>query len=67
MSLFVGLLANACIQSTALRPGARLPHYACAGATAAVTNDMMRAVQELNGATFANNILTRAEPITLFC
>jgi nicotinamidase-related amidase len=58
----VGLLANTCIESTS-RFAMELGYHVTLvrDATAAFTHDMMHAAHELNGPTFAHEILTTAE------
>ncbi|GGC97926.1 isochorismatase family cysteine hydrolase [Undibacterium terreum] len=58
----VGLLANTCIESTA-RFAMELGYHVTLvrDATSAFTKEMMHAAHELNGPTFAHEILTTAE------
>ncbi len=58
----VGLLANTCIESTA-RFAMELGYHVTLvrDATAAFSHEMMRAAHELNGPTFAHEILSTAE------
>jgi nicotinamidase-related amidase len=58
----VGLLANTCIESTA-RFAMELGYHVTLvrDATAAFTQEMMRAAHELNGPTFAHSIVSTAE------
>ncbi|WP_429342290.1 isochorismatase family protein [Paraburkholderia sp. GAS42] len=60
----VGLLANTCIESTS-RFAMELGYHVTLvrDATAAFTKEMMRAAHELNGPTFAHEILTAAQLI----
>ena len=60
--IVVGLLANTCIESTS-RFAMELGYHVTLvrDATAAFTKEMMRAAHELNGPTFAHEILTTAE------
>jgi nicotinamidase-related amidase len=60
--IVVGLLANTCIESTS-RFAAELGYHVTLvkDATAAFTEEMMYAAHELNGPTFAHEILTTAE------
>ncbi|MGF6732004.1 nicotinamidase-related amidase [Paraburkholderia youngii] len=60
--IVVGLLANTCIESTS-RFAMELGYHVTLvrDATAAFTREMMRAAHELNGPTFAHEILTTAE------
>ncbi|RKR36237.1 isochorismatase family cysteine hydrolase [Paraburkholderia sp. BL17N1] len=60
----VGLLANTCIESTS-RFAMELGYHVTLvrDATAAFTQEMMRAAHELNGPTYAHEILTTAELI----
>ena len=60
--IIVGLLANTCIESTA-RYAMELGYHVTLirDATAAFTKEMMHAAHELNGPTFAHEILTTAE------
>jgi len=62
--IVVGLLANTCIESTS-RFAMELGYHVTLvrDATAAFTREMMRAAHELNGPTFAHEILTTAELI----
>lgn len=62
--IVVGLLANTCIESTA-RYAMELGYQVTLvrDATAAFTKEMMHAAHELNGPTFAHQILTTAELI----
>ena len=62
--IVVGLLANTCIESTG-RFAMELGYHVTLvrDATAAFTREMMRAVHELNGPTFAHEILTTAQLI----
>jgi nicotinamidase-related amidase len=62
--IVVGLLANTCIESTS-RFAMGLGYHVTLvrDATAAFTREMMRAAHELNGPTFAHEILTTAELI----
>ena len=62
--IVVGLLANTCIESTS-RFAMELGYHVTLvrDATAAFTKEMMRAAHELNGPTFAHEILTTAELI----
>jgi nicotinamidase-related amidase len=62
--IVVGLLANTCIESTS-RFAMELAYHVTLvrDATAAFTREMMRAAHELNGPTFAHEILTTAELI----
>ena len=59
--IVVGLLANTCIESTA-RYAMELGYHVTliCDATAAFTKEMMHAAHELNGPTFAHQILTTA-------
>jgi nicotinamidase-related amidase len=59
--IVVGLLANTCIESTS-RFAMELGYHVTLvrDATAAFTREMMRATHELNGPTFAHEILTTA-------
>jgi nicotinamidase-related amidase len=65
--IVVGLLANTCIESTS-RFAMELGYHVTLvrDATAAFTREMMRAAHELNGPTFAHEILTTAELIAAF-
>jgi nicotinamidase-related amidase len=58
----VGLIANTCIESTS-RFAMELGYHVTLvrDATAAFSDEMMRAAHELNGPTFAHEILTTAE------
>jgi nicotinamidase-related amidase len=60
--IVIGLLANTCIESTS-RFAMELGYHVTLvrDATAAFTKEMMRAAHELNGPTFAHEILTTAE------
>jgi nicotinamidase-related amidase len=60
--IVVGLIANTCIESTS-RFAMELGYHVTLvrDATAAFTQEMMRAAHELNGPTFAHEILTTAE------
>lgn len=60
--IVVGLLANTCIESTS-RFAMELGYHVTLvrDATAAFTKEMMRAAHELNGPTFAHEILTTAQ------
>jgi nicotinamidase-related amidase len=60
--IVVGLLANTCIESTS-RFAMELGYHVTLvrDATAAFTKEMMRAAHDLNGPTFAHEILTTAE------
>jgi nicotinamidase-related amidase len=60
--IVVGLLANTCIESTS-RFAMELGYHVTLvrDATAAFTREMMRAAHELNGPTFAHEILTTAQ------
>ena len=60
--IVVGLLANTCIESTA-RFAMELGYHVTLvrDATGAFSKDMMRAAHELNGPTFAHEILTTEE------
>lgn len=60
--IVIGLLANTCIESTS-RFSTELGYHVTLvkDATAAFTEEMMRAAHELNGPTFAHRILTTAE------
>jgi nicotinamidase-related amidase len=60
--IVIGLLANTCIESTS-RFAMELGYHVTLvrDATAAFTREMMRAAHELNGPTFAHQILTTAE------
>jgi nicotinamidase-related amidase len=60
--IVVGLLANTCIESTS-RFAMELGYHVTLvrDATAAFTREMMRAAHDLNGPTFAHEILTTAE------
>jgi nicotinamidase-related amidase len=62
--IVVGLLANTCIESTS-RFAMELGYHVTLvrDATAAFTQEMMRAAHELNGPTYAHEILTTAELI----
>src|SRR5580693_6463725 len=62
--IVVGLLANTCIESTS-RFAMELGYHVTLvrDATAAFTKEMMRAAHDLNGPTFAHEILTTAELI----
>ncbi|EJC82395.1 nicotinamidase-like amidase [Rhizobium leguminosarum bv. trifolii WSM2297] len=62
--IVVGLLANTCIESTA-RFAMELGYHVTLvrDATAAFSHEMMHAAHELNGPTFAHEILTTAELI----
>jgi nicotinamidase-related amidase len=62
--IVIGLLANTCIESTS-RFAMELGYHVTLvrDATAAFTKEMMRAAHELNGPTFAHEILTTAELI----
>jgi nicotinamidase-related amidase len=62
--IVVGLLANTCIESTS-RFAMELGYHVTLvrDATAAFTKEMMRAAHELNGPTYAHEILTTAELI----
>jgi nicotinamidase-related amidase len=62
--IVVGLLANTCIESTS-RFAMELGYHVTLvrDATAAFTKEMMRAAHELNGPTFAHEILTTADLI----
>jgi nicotinamidase-related amidase len=62
--IVVGLLANTCIESTS-RFAMELGYHVTLvrDGTAAFTREMMRAAHELNGPTFAHEILTTAELI----
>jgi nicotinamidase-related amidase len=61
-AVIVGLLANTCIESTG-RFAMKLGYHVTLvkDATAAFSQEMMRAAHELNGPTFAHVILTTAE------
>ena len=60
--IVIGLLANTCIECTS-RFATELGYHVTLvkDATAAFSQDMMRAAHELNGPTFAHAILTTAE------
>ncbi|CAG9261671.1 isochorismatase family cysteine hydrolase [Paraburkholderia caribensis] len=60
--IVVGLLANTCIESTS-RFAMELGYHVTLvrDATAAFTKEMMRAAHELNGPTYAHEILTTVE------
>lgn len=60
--IVIGLLANTCIESTS-RFAMELGYHVTLvrDATAAFTKEMMRAAHELNGPTFAHEILTTAD------
>jgi nicotinamidase-related amidase len=60
--IVVGLLANTCIESTS-RFAMELGYHVTLvrDATAAFTREMMRAAHDLNGPTFAHEILTTAQ------
>jgi nicotinamidase-related amidase len=60
--IVVGLLANTCIESTS-RSATELGYHVTLvkDATAAFSEEMMYAAHELNGPTFAHEILTTAE------
>jgi nicotinamidase-related amidase len=60
--IVVGLLANTCIEGTS-RFATELGYHVTLvkDATAAFTEEMMYAAHELNGPTFAHEILTTAE------
>jgi nicotinamidase-related amidase len=60
--IVIGLLANTCIESTS-RFAMELGYHVTLvrDATAAFTKEMMRAAHELNGPTFAHEILTTAQ------
>lgn len=60
--IVIGLLANTCIESTS-RFAMELGYHVTLvrDATAAFSKDMMHAAHELNGPTFAHEILTTAE------
>ncbi|RZF28555.1 cysteine hydrolase [Paraburkholderia sp. UYCP14C] len=60
--IVVGLLANTCIESTS-RFATELGYHVTLvrDATAAFTKEMMRAAHDLNGPTFAHEILTTAQ------
>ena len=60
--IVIGLLANTCIESTS-RFAAELGYHVTLvkDATAAYSEEMMYAAHELNGPTFAHEILTTAE------
>ncbi|MFL9857381.1 isochorismatase family cysteine hydrolase [Paraburkholderia madseniana] len=60
--IVVGLLANTCIESTS-RFAMELGYHVTLvrDATAAFTKEMMRAAHDLNGPTFAHEILTTAQ------
>jgi nicotinamidase-related amidase len=60
--IVIGLLANTCIESTS-RFAMELGYHVTLvrDATAAFTKEMMHAAHELNGPTFAHEILTTAE------
>lgn len=62
--IVVGLLANTCIESTS-RFAMELGYHVTLvrDATAAFTKEMMRAAHDLNGPTFAHEILTTAQLI----
>jgi nicotinamidase-related amidase len=62
--IVIGLLANTCIESTS-RFAMELGYHVTLvrDATAAFSREMMRAAHELNGPTFAHEILTTAELI----
>jgi len=62
--IMIGLLANTCIESTG-RSAAELGYHVTLvkDATAAFNEEMMYAAHELNGPTFAHEILTTAELI----
>ncbi|WP_168792750.1 isochorismatase family cysteine hydrolase [Paraburkholderia aromaticivorans] len=62
--IVVGLLANTCIESTS-RFAMELGYHVTLvrDATAAFTQEMMRSAHELNGPTYAHEILTTAELI----
>jgi nicotinamidase-related amidase len=62
--IVVGLLANTCIESTS-RFAMELGYHVTLvrDATAAFTREMMRAAHDLNGPTFAHEILTTVELI----
>ena len=62
--IVIGLLANTCIESTS-RFAMELGYHVTLvrDATAAFTKEMMRAAHDLNGPTFAHEILTTAELI----
>lgn len=60
--IVVGLLANTCIESTGRFAGELGYHVTLVkDATAAFSEEMMYAAHELNGPTFAHEILTTAE------
>jgi nicotinamidase-related amidase len=62
--IVVGLLANTCIEATG-RFATELGYHVTLvkDATAAYSQEMMRAAHELNGPTFAHAILTTADLI----
>ena len=63
--IVIGLLANTCIESTS-RFAMELGYHVTLvrDATAAFKKEMMHAAHELNGPTFAHEILTTADVIT---
>jgi len=63
--ILVGMLANTCIESTA-RFGMELGyHVTLNDATAAFSQEGMRAAHEVNGPTFAHAILTTHQLLSL--
>ena len=62
--ILVGLLANTCIESTA-RFAMELGYHVTLvrDATAAFSHEMMHAAHELNGPTYAHNIVSTEELI----
>jgi nicotinamidase-related amidase len=60
--IMIGLMANTCIETTS-RFASELGYHVTLvkDATAAFSQEMMRAAHELNGPTFAHKILTTAE------
>ena len=63
--IVIGLLANTCIESTS-RFAMELGYHVTLvrDATAAFKKEMMHAAHELNGPTFAHEILTTADVVT---
>jgi nicotinamidase-related amidase len=63
----IGMLANTCIESTS-RFAMELGYHVTLvrGATVAWTREMLHAAHELNGPTYAHNIVTADEIVTAF-